>query len=573
MFITRKGVACAALFFFVYLHHIQHPDMRFLNNIEVGATPNFTLPLADGSSNQILQTNGSGTVSWATQASGSNDFVTAAAFNTSTGVISLTVDNQTTVTVDIDGRYLTGETHTVQGYLKDTGDFTANVLATSSSTDILTYAQSGAATTAYRTMSDGTELSIANDVWADRGTAGGTTPKYFVHIAPEGTTRSAILGTGNEIFSVKSPNATVGVGIRNAHNEPDDLVSIDLKGDHAQSDIQINGYKGTSSKKTFRIESVSASTTTHRLQITNYGDQQFRLAQSTTDQPFMFYWGDDTSWTGSGNPHVTLGTRIDPTSIAVDGTNNPSSPNFRFLDDGDTGMYLASAGVTAFSSGGTRVMGVPTSAGTNGQVLTTNGSGTSTWTTISSGGTYTAGAGLDLSGTAFALERDLKVDVDVIGSSTSDYIEFDAVVGTQTQVYVGGSIIGAFRNDGAPEFHCDGDIIAFSTTISDARLKEDVETIESASKKVSQLRGVEYTWKGGARKGEREIGLIAQEVEAVIPEIVREKNVFLDGVMSEDKFKTVDYEKIVALLIESNKEQQDIIFQLEERVIDLENRL
>ena len=94
--------------------------------------------------------------------------------------------------------------------------------------------------------------------------------------------------------------------------------------------------------------------------------------------------------------------------------------------------------------------------------------------------------------------------------------------------------------------------------------------MRNASKKVSQLRGVEYTWEKGSRSGEREIGFIAQEVESVIPEVVREKEMpLLDGGM----YKTVDYEKIIALLVESNKEQQDIISQLEERIIDLENRL
>tara|TARA_R100000541_G_scaffold8970_1_gene16533 strand:+ start:2661 stop:4295 length:1635 start_codon:yes stop_codon:yes gene_type:complete len=543
--------------------------MRFLNNIEIGATPAFTLPLVDGSANQVLKTNGSGTLSWATVTSDGgadgNDFVSSAAFNTSTGVISLTVDNQTTVTVDIDGRFLTSETHTSQGYLKDTGDFTENVLATSSSADTLTYAQDGSATTSYRTMSDGNELSIANDVWAERGTAGGTSPKYFIHLAPLGTARSAVLATGAEVFSVKSPNATTSIALRNAHNVADDLISIDLKGDHAQSDIQLNGYKGTSSLKTFRIESVAASTTTHRLQITNYGDQQFRLAQATTDQPFMFYWGDQTSWTGAGNPHTTLGTRMDPTSIAVDGTNNPSVPNFRFLDDGDTGMYLASTGVTAFSSGGTRVMGVPTTSGSNGQVLTTNGSGTSTWTTVSGGGTsYTAGSGLDLNGTEFSVEADLRDGITHIGLDTTDYISFTN--NAQIDFYVNGANRARLEADG--DFHADGDVIAFSTTVSDARLKKDVETIQSASKKVSQLRGVEYTWKAGSREGEREIGLIAQEVEAVVPSIVREKKLSLvDG----ETYKTVDYEKLVALLIESNKEQQEIIAQLEERVVSLEN--
>tara|TARA_R110000737_G_scaffold177717_3_gene202306 strand:- start:1531 stop:2394 length:864 start_codon:yes stop_codon:yes gene_type:complete len=287
----------------------------------------------------------------------------------------------------------------------------------------------------------------------------------------------------------------------------------------------------------------------------------------------MFYFGNGTAMGNSTNTFTTNAVRINPESIALGGTNNPSEPNFRYLDDGDTGMYLASTGVTAFSSGGTRTLSIPTATGSNGQVLTTNGSGVGSWTTISSGSTYSAGAGLDLSTTTFSLESDLRGDVEFVGSSAADYIQFDAVSGTQTQVYVGGTLIGAWRNDGAPELHCDGDIIAFSTTISDARLKEDVETIQSASKKVSELRGVEYTWKAGSRKGQREIGFIAQEVETVIPQIVREKSVFIDGEISEEKYKTVDYEKLIALLVESNKEQQEIISQLEERVIDLENRL
>ena len=118
--------------------------------------------------------------------------------------------------------------------------------------------------------------------------------------------------------------------------------------------------------------------------------------------------------------------------------------------------------------------------------------------------------------------------------------------------------------------HFAGDVTAFSSTLSDKRLKDDVKTIENASEKVSQLRGVEYTWNKGSRSGEREIGLIAQEVESVIPSIVKEKKMpLLDG----ETYKTVDYEKLVALLVEANKEQQDIISQLEERIIDIENRL
>ena len=123
-----------------------------------------------------------------------------------------------------------------------------------------------------------------------------------------------------------------------------------------------------------------------------------------------------------------------------------------------------------------------------------------------------------------------------------------------------------FRWERDGDFHADGDVIAYSTTTpSDIRLKTDVETIESASEKVSKLRGVEYTWSKGKLAGQREIGLIAQEVEAVVPEVVKEKELPLwDD--SGESYKTVDYEKLVALLIESNKEMQEEIKQLKERL-------
>ena len=61
--------------------------------------------------------------------------------------------------------------------------------------------------------------------------------------------------------------------------------------------------------------------------------------------------------------------------------------------------------------------------------------------------------------------------------------------------------------------------------------------------------------------------MIAQEVEEVVPEVVSEGEL-LDGTTA----KRVDYAKLVGLLIEANKEQQDVIAQLEERIIDLEKQ-
>jgi len=112
------------------------------------------------------------------------------------------------------------------------------------------------------------------------------------------------------------------------------------------------------------------------------------------------------------------------------------------------------------------------------------------------------------------------------------------------------------------DLHVDGDVIAYSTTISDERLKDDVQTIDNALDKVSNLRGVSYTWNNGNRKGQKDLGLIAQEVEQVLPELVREKEMpMIDG----GTYKTVDYEKIVGVLIEAVKELTEKVNKLESR--------
>lgn len=84
-------------------------------------------------------------------------------------------------------------------------------------------------------------------------------------------------------------------------------------------------------------------------------------------------------------------------------------------------------------------------------------------------------------------------------------------------------------------------------TTSDARLKENVETITNALGKTMDLRGVNYNW---ISNGEYTMGVIAQEVEQVIPEVVTTK---ADGT------KTVNYQAIVGLLIESIKELKEEI--------------
>ena len=95
------------------------------------------------------------------------------------------------------------------------------------------------------------------------------------------------------------------------------------------------------------------------------------------------------------------------------------------------------------------------------------------------------------------------------------------------------------------------------TAYSDARLKTDISTINDALGIVGKLRGVSYKW---LRDGTEGIGVIAQEVEAVIPSVVVTNEVpGLDGM---EEVKSVDYGKIVGVLINAINELKAEIDEL-----------
>ena len=95
------------------------------------------------------------------------------------------------------------------------------------------------------------------------------------------------------------------------------------------------------------------------------------------------------------------------------------------------------------------------------------------------------------------------------------------------------------------------DIVAYS----DRRVKENISTIENALDKVKALRGVTYNRTDKSDKSEK-IGVIAQEIQEVLPQVVHEQE---DGMLG------VSYGNIVALLIEAIKEQQKQIDELKNR--------
>ena len=142
-----------------------------------------------------------------------------------------------------------------------------------------------------------------------------------------------------------------------------------------------------------------------------------------------------------------------------------------------------------------------------------------------------------------------------IFSSGTDYLSFGYYDGPNSsnsgalfRIEEGGNVIAAGSVDSA----------------SDIKLKTNVKTIDNALDKVLKLRGTEYDRIDKDNK--HEIGVIAQEVEKIIPELVN---------TSEDpdggETKTVSYGNMVAVLIEAIKEQNEVINKMKKEIEDLKN--
>ena len=101
------------------------------------------------------------------------------------------------------------------------------------------------------------------------------------------------------------------------------------------------------------------------------------------------------------------------------------------------------------------------------------------------------------------------------------------------------------------ELRLGGDIIAFYS--SDKRLKSNIVEIKKPIEKIKQIRGVKFDWNDLTEKEGTEVGVIAQEIEKVLPEVV---------VTRENGYKAVRYDKLIALLIEAIKDQQKQIDSL-----------
>ena len=134
---------------------------------------------------------------------------------------------------------------------------------------------------------------------------------------------------------------------------------------------------------------------------------------------------------------------------------------------------------------------------------------------------------------------------------------------TNTGVSVTGNVVASGNLSGSSvsssgDILADGDVVAYNS--SDMRLKNNLQVIEGALDKIDGINGYEFDWNdkspGWARQRGHDVGVVAQEVQKIHPEIVEErKNGYLG----------VDYKRLVPLLIQSIKELKDEVDEIKQK--------
>jgi hypothetical protein len=167
--------------------------------------------------------------------------------------------------------------------------------------------------------------------------------------------------------------------------------------------------------------------------------------------------------------------------------------------------------------------------------------------------------------------------VTVSGATGAVTISIGQAVATSSNVQFNSVGVGTAGSGTQGEIRATNEITAY---YSDRRLKENVKVIDNAVEKVLSLNGITYTPNEvaesfGYDRTVKLVGLFADEVEAVLPEATRPAPFDQDengNSKSGENYKTIQYEKLVPLLIEAIKEQQQKIAQLSETINTLVNK-
>jgi hypothetical protein len=352
------------------------------------------------------------------------------------------------------------------------------------------------------------------------------------------TVQGTTVTVNSTVTNISDPIITIGGGAGGAAPSTDD---------NKDRGIAFQWHNGTTAKVGFfgyddstgYLTFVPDATITNEVVSGSVGDIQatnFRgtLVGSISNALTIGSGLGGTSYNGSGAVTITntgVLSNVAGTGISVSGaTGNVTITN--------TGVTSNVAGTGISISGGT------------GAVTITNSGVTSA----------VAGTGVSVSAGTGAVTFSIGQAV-----ATSSNVQFNSVG------------VGTAGSGTAGEIRATNENTAY---YSDRRLKENVKVIDNAVDKVLSLNGITYTPNEvaesfGYDRTVKLVGLFADEVEAVLPEATRPAPFDQDengNSKSGENYKTIQYEKLVPLLIEAIKEQQQKIAQLSETINTLVNK-
>jgi hypothetical protein len=303
----------------------------------------------------------------------------------------------------------------------------------------------------------------------------------------------------------------------------------------ASTALSTNGTQATSITN---LNSATASLMIETANLESFSSSALTRLDNLEGKDISITLTGDVTGTGTitNLANVSFATTIAANSVAL-GTDT-------------TGDYVASmtagTGITVGTATGEGSTPVITNTGVTSNVAGTgiSVSGGTGAVTITNSGVTSAAAGTGVS---------------VSGATGAVTFSIGQAVATSSNVQFNSLGIGMAASATAGRIDATNDIVAFSS--SDIRFKENITPIENALDKISKISGNTYDWKA-ENKAEHgyegnDVGVIAQEIEAVLPQLVQTR---------ENGYKAVKYDKLVALLIEGIKEQQIQIEELKAQI-------
>ena len=289
---------------------------------------------------------------------------------------------------------------------------------------------------------------------------------------------------------------------------------------------------------TFRIDSTDTNTTNFNINANGGANENISAGEA-----IRFDGGGATSVSRSGN------------TITITSTdNNDNTTNFNINANGAANENISAGETIRFNSGGACTVS------RSGNTLTFNS--TDTQYSVGNGGlteiNFTSALNTKLAGIATGATNVTNNNQLTNGAGYTTYTSNQAT-NTSSNVQFNRLGVGLAAQSTNGRIDASNDIVAFSS--SDKRLKENIKPIAKPLDKVLKLNGVEFDWKELTTKEKQvihsneghDVGVIAQEVEKVLPEVVQTRD---NGYMA------VKYEKMVPLLIEAIKELKAEIEEL-----------